>query len=100
MANALENAVLDAVTLAGETGVAMGTLVDQVIAQGARAEDVELALWALLGQQRVVPSGFICRMVRKRDPAGNPFDLRTYEFLLARTPSDEDRLDASLEDKP
>ena len=91
---------MDAIGRAGEQGIAMGALVDEVMAAGARAEDVEMAVWALMSRQRIVPSGFVCRLVRKRDSAGKPFDLRTYEFMLAETPADDTQLDLGLEHQP
>jgi hypothetical protein len=99
MGEPLEQAVYEVLTRHGETGMAMGALVDEVLADGGRDEAVEMAIWHLLEQGRVVPSGFVCRIVRKRDAAGKPFNLRTYELMLTCTPADRSQLPLDLEEE-
>jgi hypothetical protein len=100
MLSPLEDAVMDAINRAVDPGIAMGALVDGVMAEGAKAEDVEVAIWALLQRGRAVSGGFICRVVRKRDAGGQLFDLRTYEVLLTAAPTTDSQLDLGLEGKP
>ncbi len=65
----------------------MGTLVDDLVAEGAAPEAVERAVWTLLASGRVVLAGFLARKVRRADARGARSIHHTYEPLLA--PADD-----------
>ena len=67
----------------GDAGVAMGELVDAVVARGFAVEAIEAAIWALLGARLLTPSGFVCRLVRGPEGAAASPPRRTYELRLA-----------------
>ncbi|MCA9635661.1 MAG: hypothetical protein KC420_06480 [Myxococcales bacterium] len=96
MSEGLRPAILEAASQRGEQGVAMGTIVDAMIDRGYRAEEAELALWELLGERLLTPSGFVCRMIRRRAD-GEAQVSRAYELLLIPWSPDDDRqLDLNL----
>jgi hypothetical protein len=79
----ITRAVLHVAEQAGPSGIAMGRLVDALERDGHPVEDIEQAVWTLLGQRRLTPSGFVCRSLRQRSERGRSAPLRVYEFLLA-----------------
>ncbi|MCA9657476.1 MAG: hypothetical protein KC486_03980 [Myxococcales bacterium] len=103
-AEALQRAILEAAG-AEVRGVAMGAIVDGLSERGFRAEDVELAIWALMGARLLTPSGFICRRLRRRSEAADGVDrgdderiYRAYELLLVPwSPADDRQLDLDLD---
>ena len=78
--------VLDTVAKAGESGLTMGAIVQSLEQAGHRPESIEMVIWTLMGEQRLVPNGFICRTLRRRDDAGKLAEFRTYEFVLIVAP--------------
>lgn len=89
MASALTYAVLELVERAPEEGIAMGALVDALEGRGYAVQDIEQEVWSLLGQRRLTPNGFVCRVMRVRD-AGR---RRVYEFMLIPWSSERDRVE-------
>lgn len=82
---------------AGDRGVAMGQLVDEMVGLGHDVEAVEQAIWALLGCRALTPSGFVCRIVRRRDAFGEVVQARSYELMLTPWSAERDRqLDLDL----
>lgn len=79
MSDDLQDAVLAFVERHAEAGVTMGRIVDQLVADGAPEQTVELAIWRLIQRRRLTPNGFVCRKVRKGAPGS---ESRTYEFVL------------------
>ena len=79
MSDDLQDAVLTFVERQAESGVTMGKIVDQLVADGAPEQAVELAIWRLFQRRRLTPNGFVCRKVRKGGPGS---ETRTYEFVL------------------
>lgn len=89
--------ILEAAGKAGSRGVAMGQLVDEMVGLGHAPEAVEGAIWELLGARRLTPSGFVCRMLRRRDAFGEQAQARCYELMLAPWSSElDDQLDLDL----
>lgn len=79
MSDDLQDAVLTFVERHAEGGVTMGRIVDQLVADGAPEQAIELAIWRLIQRRRLTPNGFVCRKVRKGAPGS---ESRTYEFVL------------------
>ena len=75
---------------AGPAGAAMGALVDALVERGHRAEAVEQAIWRLLGERRLTPSGFVCRTMQRRQGAATTTG-RAYELLLAPWSPEQDQ---------
>lgn len=97
----LSQAILDELDDSGPRGVPMGQVVDALVGRGYAAEAVEQEIWLLLGARRLTPSGFVCRMLRRRDNLGEQVQTRSYELLLAPWSSDLDhQLDLDLEPHP
>lgn len=93
----ISQAILEHADGAGTRGVAMGQLVDALVGRGYAPEAVEQAIWALLGARRLTPSGFLCRMLRRRDTFGELVQTRCYELMLAPWSSELDhQLDLDL----
>lgn len=88
MGRTLEEEVADAVATHGERGVAMGVVVDALIARGHPVEAIEAAIWALLGARALTPSGFVCRLLRR--PGEGSAIHRSYELLLATWSPEQD----------
>lgn len=97
MGDGFREAILERAGRAGDRGVAMGQLVDDLVGLGHTVEVIERAIWELLASRALTPSGFVCRVVRRRDAFGEPVQARTYELLLAPWSADLDRqLDLDL----
>ncbi|MBK8261726.1 MAG: hypothetical protein IPK80_10345 [Nannocystis sp.] len=97
MTDTLRAGILEAAAEQGDQGVAMGAIVDAMVLRGHRAERVEAALWELLGQRRLTPSGFICRTLRRRSSDGAASLGRVYELLLIPwSPAQDQQLDLGL----
>jgi hypothetical protein len=97
MSDGFRATILERAGKAGERGVPMGQIVDEMVGLGHTVEAVELEIWALLGCRSLTPSGFVCRMVRRRDAFGEVVQARSYELLLAPWSADLDRqLDLDL----
>lgn len=93
----LYQAILEHADRDGTRGVAMGQIVDALVGHGFEAEAVEQAIWSMLGARRLTPSGFVCRVLRRRDAFGEPTQSRCYELLLAPWSRDQDdQLDLEL----
>lgn len=93
----LDQAILDQTDGGGTRGVPMGQVVDALVGRGYSAEAVEQAIWSLLAARRLTPSGFLCRMLRRRDALGELVQTRCYELLLAPWSSElDDQLDLDL----
>lgn len=86
----LSAAVLDLVERYQPQGVAMGVIVDTLAGEGFDPASIEAEIWALLGQRRLTPCGYVCRKVRRRDATGQLVQARTYEFLLVPWSRDMD----------
>ena len=98
MASPLTDAVLELAELAGESGIAMGAIVDTLEGRGFAAEHVEREIWSLLERRRLTPAGFVCRTVRKRGVDGETARARVYELMLVPWSASLDRqLDLGLE---
>ncbi|HEY8377259.1 MAG TPA: hypothetical protein VIK91_12250 [Nannocystis sp.] len=90
----LSQAILDELDDTGPNGVPMGQIVDALVGRGYAVEAVEQEIWRMLGARRLTPSGFVCRLLRRRDALGELVQTRCYELLL--TPWSRD-LDHQLE---
>jgi hypothetical protein len=98
MGDGLRDAILERAGRAGNRGVPMGQVVDEIVGIGHTVESVEQAIWELLGGRALTPSGFVCRVVRRKDAFGEVVQARTYELLLAPWSAELDRqLDLDLE---
>ncbi|MFO0631584.1 MAG: hypothetical protein U0168_01900 [Nannocystaceae bacterium] len=82
MPSPLHDAVLELAESAGTAGIAMGTAVDMLAARGFPVEQAERAIWELLERRRLTPAGFVCRVIRRRNPDGSITPSRVYEFML------------------
>ena len=71
MSDGFRATILERAGKAGERGVPMGQIVDEMVGLGHKVEAVELEIWALLGCRALTPSGFVCRVVRRRDAFGD-----------------------------
>jgi hypothetical protein len=99
MSDPIHDAIVEQAGQAGARGLPMGQIVDALVGRGHTVESVEQAVWELLGCRRLTPSGFVCRIVRRRDAFGEPVQARSYELLLAPWSADLDRqLDLGLAD--
>jgi len=97
MASDLILAVLELAEHAGTQGIAMGTVVDTLEAQGFAAEDVEQQIWQLMSARRLTPAGFICRTMQRRQ-GGKTKRQRMYEFTLVPwSPHLDQQLELELE---
>lgn len=98
MASPLTDAVLELAEIAGESGIAMGAIVDTLEGRGFAAEHVEREVWTLLEKRRLTPAGFVCRTVKKRGVDGEGIRARVYELMLVPWSAALDRqLDLGLE---
>ncbi len=97
MAEAIERAVLVIAERAGERGVPMGAVVDELVGEGYEEKEVEQAIWHLLQHRRLTPNGFVARTIRRRGPEGKT-SQRIYEFVLIPwSPALDRQLDLSLD---
>lgn len=97
MGEGFREALLERAGKAGNRGVPMGQLVDEMVGLGHAVEAVEEAIWALLASRALTPSGFVCRIVRRKDAFGELVQARSYELLLMPWSPDMDRqLDLDL----
>lgn len=94
MSDPIQDAIVEQAGQAGARGVPMGQIVDALVGVGHTVEAVEQAIWALLGTRDLTPSGFVCRIVRRRDAFGEPVQARSYELLLAPWSAEQDLADA------
>jgi hypothetical protein len=100
MSKALDDAILLRAGRGAPGGVSMGIIVDELATQGHEAEEVERAVWRLLGVRRLTPCGFVCRIVRRRNDSGESTHVRTYEFLLIPWSPEMDRqLDLGIDSR-
>jgi len=100
MSEQFREAIVEEAGRAGDRGVAMGQIVDAMVGLGHAVESVEQAIWGMLAERSLTPSGFVCRIVRRRDAFGERVQARSYELLLVPWSADFDRqldLDLSLE---
>lgn len=84
-------AIMEVAQHAGEQGIAMGALVDELERRGFDYQDVELEIWRLLGERMLTPSGFICRTLRKPTATEPSAVARMYEFMLTPWSVDYDQ---------
>jgi hypothetical protein len=97
----ITDAILELAELAGPNGVAMGTVVDALEAQGFAPAIVEREIWTLLERRKLTPNGFVCRTIKRRGTDGKPAATRIYEFMLVPWSSALDQqLDLALERAP
>ena len=98
----LAHAILEFAQDAGDQGVTMGRVVDELEGRGFEVEHIEQEFWALLGQRRLTPGGFVSRQVRRKNTQGTIEKVRSYEMLFVPWSSDLDQqLDLELvEDEP
>ncbi len=98
MGHALRESIIEAAAGGGERGVAMGAIVDALSSAGYAPEDIELAIWALLGARLLTPSGFVCRMLQRKGKNGVKARVsRSYELLLIPwSPVDDCQLELGL----
>lgn len=97
MSDEFREALLGRAGKAGNRGVPMGQIVDEMVGLGHAVEAVEAAIWALLGSRELTPSGFVCRIVRRKDAFGELVQARSYELLLMPWSAEQDRqLDLDL----
>ncbi len=82
MSPSLHSAILELVGQADAAGVAMGTIVDQLVRAGHKEAEVEAAIWLLLQDRQLTPSGYVRRKLRVRSEDGKPASARSYEFML------------------
>lgn len=90
MSDPFFDAIVEQAGQAGVRGVPMGQIVDALVGRGHSVESVEQGIWALLGCRALTPSGFVCRIVRRRDAFGEQVQARSYELLLAPWSADLD----------
>ncbi|MBK7825359.1 hypothetical protein [Nannocystis sp.] len=91
MGEQFSEAIVEQAGKAGERGVAMGQIVDAMVGLGHGVEAVEQAIWELMASRRLTPSGFVCRIVKRRDAFGEPVQARSYELLLVPWSAEQDR---------
>ncbi len=97
MGDGFREMLLERAGKAGNRGVPMGQLVDEMVGLGHEVEAVEEAIWSLLGCRALTPSGFVCRIVRRKDAFGEQVQARSYELLLMPWSAEQDRqLDLDL----
>lgn len=82
MSPSLHTAVLELVGQADAAGLAMGAIVDQLVRAGNKEAEVEAAIWQLLQDRQLTPSGYVRRKLRVRGEDGKPASARSYEFML------------------
>jgi len=96
----LSQAILELAEAAGTLGVAMGSVVDALEAQGFSPGEVEREIWMMLERRRLTPTGFVCRTIRRKG-AGGTTQTRVYEFMLVPWSAALDQqLDLGLERTP
>lgn len=101
MGDGFRETILERAGKAGERGVPMGQVVDEMVGLGHAVEVVEAAIWELMACRALTPSGFVCRVVRRRDAFGEVVQARSYELLLAPWSAELDRqLDLDLAPRP
>lgn len=91
MSEQFQAEILEQAGRAGDRGVPMGQIVDAMVGLGHGVEAVEQAIWALMATRRLTPSGYVCRIVKRRDAFGEPVQARSYELLLAPWSAEQDR---------
>ena len=91
MGEQFSEAIVEQAGKAGERGVAMGQIVDAMVGLGHGVEAVEQAIWELMASRQLTPSGYVCRIVKRRDPFGETVQARSYELLLAPWSAERDR---------
>lgn len=98
MGHVLRESIIEAAAGEGDRGVAMGAIVDALSSAGYAPEDIELAIWALLGARLLTPNGFVCRMLQRKGSNGVKARVsRSYELLLVPwSPVDDRQLELSL----
>lgn len=82
MSPALHTAILELVGEANTAGLAMGAIVDKLVRGGSKEAEVEAAIWQLLQERQLTPSGYVRRKLRVRGEDGKPASARSYEFML------------------
>lgn len=101
MSDPIRDAIVEQAGKAGSRGVAMGQIVDALVGVGHTVESVEHGIWELLSCRGLTPSGFVCRIVRRRDAFGEQVQARSYELLLAPWSAEQDRqLELGLSEEP
>lgn len=81
-------------------GIPMGTLVQAVSQQGYGIEVVEQEIWSLLRQRKLTISGYVRRLLRRRESPGEYQVTPLYDFLLISwSPALDHQLDLDLEHK-
>ena len=75
MSPTLHAAVLELVGQADSAGLAMGAIVDQLVRAGNKEAEVETAIWQLLQDRQLTPSGYVRRKLRVRGEDGKPADF-------------------------
>ena len=91
MSEQFQAEILEQAGRAGDRGVPMGQIVDAMVGLGHGVEAVEQEIWALMATRRLTPSGYVCRIVRRRDAFGEPVQARSYELLLAPWSAEQSR---------
>lgn len=91
MSDEFREVLLERAGKAGSRGVPMGQLVDEMVGLGHTVETVEQAIWTLMASRALTPSGFVCRIVRRKDAFGESVQARTYELMLAPWSAELDR---------
>jgi hypothetical protein len=91
MSEQFQAEILEEAGKAGDRGVAMGQIVDAMVGHGHGVEAVEQAIWALMASRQLTPSGYVCRIVKRRDSFGETVQARSYELLLAPWSVERDR---------
>lgn len=101
MPSPLTDAILELAEAAGTIGIAMGSVVDTLEAQGFPPGQVEREIWTLLERRRLTPNGFVCRTIKRRGSDGKAASTRVYEFMLVPWSAALDQqLDLALERTP
>lgn len=99
MPDALKAAIAQLAGGAGRGGIAMGHLVDRLVTDGFGLESVESAIWQMLGDRELTPTGYVCRTLKIKDGARGPIERRCYEFMLVPWSAGLDQSD-STEPRP
>lgn len=96
MPGSLDQRILDRLAAEGDAGLAMGDLVDAIVAEGLDEDAVEASIWRLLEQRRVTPHGYVRRVLRKGRGEGKT--RRCYELVLRPwSPELDAQLDLELD---
>lgn len=97
----LSQAILELAEAAGTLGIAMGSIVDLLEAQGIAPGEVEREIWSMLERRRLTPTGFVCRTIKRKGADGRATQTRVYEFMLVPWSAALDQqLDLGLERTP